>query len=123
MAKSKFRNTRANRGFANNALLSLRPSINPFSIGVIPDDRRTFHPDQSTRFPRASLSYANNIGVSRSAKNKSRRFPFAVGFKSPSRVYLCVRRKVRREVMFAKSGAGSRRMRRPKRNYYSDVRC
>lgn len=51
-----------------------------------------------------------------------------IGFEDPSRVMICVRRKQRREVIFAKKlgGAAGRRKRRfkpPSRNYYSDVDC
>jgi len=48
-----------------------------------------------------------------------------VGFQHPWQVIICVRRKRRREVMFAigKAGSGQKRQRRPRRNEWSEVRC
>lgn len=51
-----------------------------------------------------------------------------IGFENPHLVMICVRRKQRREVIFAKryaGGAGRKRtkFKSPVRNYYSDVDC
>jgi len=46
----------------------------------------------------------------------------AVGFAQPSKVSLCVRRHVRREVIFAK-GVGGGKVRRGKRNQWSEIQC
>lgn len=92
------------------------------------EDRRTFHP---SAFPPAAV-----IG-SRAARRLVERPPLRpvdpyrdpfpslrLGFAVPEKVVACVRRKSRREVMFAKnlrhagSGARSRR-----RNSLSDIRC
>lgn len=45
-----------------------------------------------------------------------------VGFRDPTSVMICIRRKIRREVMHALGAAGGR-VRRPRRNFYSNVRC
>lgn len=46
-----------------------------------------------------------------------------IHFASPSTVMICVRRKIRRAVMFAAGGAGRAKMRKPRRNQHSNVRC
>lgn len=46
-----------------------------------------------------------------------------VGFDVPKQVLLCVRRKRRKEVLFATGGAGKPNKRKPRRNKYSNVRC
>lgn len=51
-----------------------------------------------------------------------------IGFGAPERIMICVRRKRRKEVIFAKrfAGRGGRarvRFRAPRRNYYSQVDC
>lgn len=118
MSKSKNRNTRARHAFANRRL-SLRPlSTSRPSLSF--EDRRTFHPDGLLRSPRVIGTTFHSLTAT---PTRSRSVPFGVGFVTPHKVLLCVRRKLRREVMFAKGGAGRRRMRKPNRNYYSDVRC
>lgn len=45
-------------------------------------------------------------------------------FTAPDQVAVCVRRKERREIIFASGNGGARRHRKkPKRNYFSDIRC
>lgn len=48
-----------------------------------------------------------------------------IGFADPHRVVLCVRRKRRREIIFALGVGGrkGRRTRKPRRNKWSEVRC
>jgi len=48
-----------------------------------------------------------------------------VGWQHPWQVMICVRRKRRKEVMFAigKAGAGGGMQRPPRRNFWSEVRC
>ena len=48
--------------------------------------------------------------------------PVDIGFRVPSKVAICVRRKTRKEVIFAK-GKGGKGTRRPKRNKWCDVHC
>lgn len=53
------------------------------------------------------------------------RFPhFAVGFANPVKVVLCVRRKRRKQVMFATGKAGKgKKQRRRRNNEFSQIRC
>lgn len=48
-----------------------------------------------------------------------------IGFDNPDRVIICVRRRQRKQVLFAtsKAGPGRKRQRRPRRNNFSNVRC
>lgn len=46
-----------------------------------------------------------------------------IGFANPWQVVICVRRKRRKEVMFATGRAGKGGQKSPKRNWYSEVRC
>lgn len=46
-----------------------------------------------------------------------------IGFHTPAKVVICIRRAMRRRVMFAAGGAGRRKMRRGRRGPFSNVRC
>lgn len=48
--------------------------------------------------------------------------PF-LAFKAPDNVVTCVRRKVRKKMMFVFNKAGKAGQRKPRRNFNSDVRC
>lgn len=89
------------------------------------EDRRTFHPLRDLR-PAGSLSKASRrIVVSHSTPNLARGLhpPPGLSFSVPRDVAVCVRRKERREVLFAKGkqGKGARSPRR--RNRFSDIGC
>lgn len=114
------RNIRDTVAITNRHRLDLRPRLTLSSFSI-PSDRRVFHPDGHFRRPDAFVRVAADLRVTPSSPRRS--LPFSVSFRDPSRVHLCVRRKVRREVLFAKGGAGSRKMRPPRRNYFSSVRC
>lgn len=104
----------------------------PVSFGVpkvlrLLEDRREFNPDDVFRRARSvsRRDFSGIIDVGRSGGiGGSSRMPRSVfGFAVPDKVLICIRRKQRREVLFAKkrmrSGAGgSRRF-----NYYSAVSC
>lgn len=85
------------------------------------EDRRTFHPDDQFRQP---LNLAAAPADFRRSSSPARTFQSDhARFDHPKSVLLCVRRKQRREVIFAKrkrkKGAGAKR----RRNYFSNVRC
>lgn len=81
------------------------------------EDRRLYKPDARTRPPAASPQRAARV------KAKPNRFN-GLQFSIPNRVAICIRRKIRREVMHAlklrKKGAGSRNRRR---NFWSRISC
>ena len=100
---------------------------------VLLSDRREFHPlgDVAPVYsPRKSqrkivekkvVTQPNRNKVGRARKQKAY---YKISFGVPRKVELCVRRKQRREVMFAmrRTGKGSRAVRR-RRNYWSGVSC
>lgn len=61
-------------------------------------------------------------GVSASLVSPQSVIGAGIGFAQPNKVAICVRRHSRREVLFAK-GVGGSRVRRGKRNPWSDVQC
>lgn len=98
------------------------------------EDRRTYHPLGPNRPARYSTGTTASYTLKdrKHAKPHRLRNPFgasqtraAVAFADPSHVAVCVRRKTRREVIFA-SGAGAKRTkrRRPqRRSATSAIRC
>lgn len=97
--------------------------LKPVDLSVF-EDRRTFYPS-TERVGRPALSFTNRAASRVVLKSKSRpfRFPDVFGFRVPNVVAICVRRKIRREVMHAldltrKGAGGSKR-----RNEWSGVKC
>lgn len=96
-----------------------RVDLRPF------EDRRAFHPLKHARpaittFKRADARLL--IDDRKVDVKKPSRLPFGVTFAVPQRVAICVRRKRRKEVIFAK-GVGGSKTRKPRRTEFSDVRC
>ena len=100
------------------------------------EDRRLFHP---MGYQRPALDFygsrhhlreysrpisSPNVNLNRRASRaRPLKFFSRLGFQTPERTLVCVRRKVRREVMFARRKAG-RRGQRPKRfNWFSSISC
>ena len=106
---------------------AVSPGYNPFGAihDVLQDieDRRTFHPDG---YFRQALDLSATPAPARMRDTRSRTARYQVPALDHNRhpVLVCVRRKQRREVIFAmkKNGKGARARRR-RRNYYSNVRC
>jgi len=89
----------------------------PLSLSVRSlEDRRLFHPERFRR-PAASV-----LRTDRSVREVFRGKRAVMMFSVPKRVSICVRRKERREVLFAK-GKGGGGKRHPRRNYWSSVSC
>lgn len=90
------------------------------------NDRRFFRPAISTEIRKLSGGPAEiYIKYDRRAGVRSGVLPHGLSFRSPARVDACVRRRRRREALFARGHAGfGRSIRTPKRlNNYSDVSC
>lgn len=133
MARGRRRRREANRAGAISLIRSLtvplpRPPIIRFS--PLPssamrqvEDRREFHPSGRARSARLVDGRSAAIQVGRPSRSRPQALPAGVRFSMPWRVMMCVRRKRRREVMFAKGKAGRRGQRPPRRNYYSEVSC
>ena len=102
------------------------------------EDRREWHPEGPARSARGFFIPRHRL-VARVSSPQSGRtsssfqspflpslssVPISVGFQAPKQVAICIRRKVRREVIFAKGKAGRGvRRRLPTRNFYSEVPC
>lgn len=81
------------------------------------EDRRRFHPAKH----RSAASFSRPHHVLKA--KPSRALPKRVMFEAPKKVLVCVRRQRRKEVLHAKRVAGSGNLRRPRRNWFSDVSC
>lgn len=90
------------------------------------EDRRQWHPDGKFRAAATFSRRDQRRLVERFTENTVRDyFPSAkIGFAIPDKVVRCVKRKRRKEVMFALNltGKGSKVSRR-KRDEYSDIKC
>lgn len=86
------------------------------------EDRRTFHPLGELRNPRSIVGgytqFRPRPVVSRNVYDA----PSGFGFLDAQRVLLCVRRRVRREVMHARGIAGGS-VRPPRFNFWSRISC
>lgn len=115
---------------------SARPLVAPSpSRTILQDieDRRTFHPLGNARPARFSTGGPSHLTTKdRPAHDRFagiRKFnsgtKAAVVFAAPDNVAICVRRKSRREVLFAKrrAGKGGARRRAPRRNWFSAIKC
>jgi len=98
------------------------PDKRPSARLRVVQDRRTWFP--SLFRPAASLGRRadTKLIVPSTSVGSVSRLPDKVAFDVPRRVLICVRRKVRKEVIHAlgKGGGGNRK---PRRNEFSDVRC
>lgn len=116
--------------------VALRP---PVRVPRLIEDRRNWVPDGHDdvrdvhgRTARIGISPARPpklrqpVGVNRKSPNLYRSGLFlreALRFEAPRSVTVCLRRKTRREVLFAKSKTGKGSRSRKIRNQWSDVKC
>lgn len=100
-------------------LRPIRPIVSHRPLQLL-EDRRLWHPERAFR-PALSFGRKSRLVV---APTKSRIMSHRIAFDVPKRVAICVRRKSRKEVLFAKNKAGRGGARRsPRRNYWSSVNC
>lgn len=93
------------------------------------EDRRLYHPLGPAR-PARSLSGAPHRLIVPKARPQARSrsrlninsVVHHIGFANPKKVLICIRRKMRREVLLAK-GRGGGGHRRPRRSHYSNIVC
>jgi len=110
----------ANHRLRNTTVrLSSLPSL-PVSQGPLIEieDRRAFSPSGPYRSARSMTRTHHDLVASPFGRFSD---AIGVGFSNPKKVLVCIRRKQRREVLLAKGRGGKNA--RPRRNYYSDVRC
>lgn len=124
MAK-RSRNRQTNRDHFTIANPRLASSVVLTPLKSI-SDLRTFHPLEEMRplfstVRKASRVLPYNVNVGRNRKANVLTFAERFRFADPRKVAVCVRRKQRREVLFAlrKTGAGGRK----RRNQWSNVKC
>lgn len=98
------------------------------------EDRRTFHPEGPIRPALRFSGVPARLRLRRSLTRRSRpQKNFSglrpesgrslVAFRDPDRVLICVRRKMRREVLFAKRKTGRGGQKPPKYSWFSKVTC
>lgn len=96
--------------------------LRPIPLSLV-EDRRHFYPEPALRPALSFGRKANRVVVLRKPRSRPFRFPDVFGFRVPNLVAMCLRRKVRREVMHAldltRKGAGGAK----RRNEWSDVKC
>lgn len=122
------KSSRSQRGVSNTANPRLLATFSPFTphpnqLNLF-EDRRLFDPDpippaRSFHTPRHRLVLPAPL----QKPSVRGALPHALGFQAPNKVLICVRRKIRREVLHAykrtRKGASSSR----RRNYYSSISC
>lgn len=124
------------RLFASPARFNPLPPITRTILQQL-EDRREWHPEGYAR-PARGWSLPRHRLVMRQSKGEARRsssfsfqspflpsfqsVPIGIGFKAPKQVAICIRRKIRKEVILA-TGKGGARHRKPTRSYYSEVFC
>lgn len=86
------------------------------------DDRRTYHPSRHRPAPSFSRP-RHRLKVPSLLQNPLAGTKALVTFSAPQNVLICVRRKIRKEVMHAFKKAGKTGQRRPRRNAYSSISC
>lgn len=95
-------------------------SVYPLTLS---EDRRVWHPLRAYR-PAANVHGAQHqLQVSSPARVYSGVVPVGVSFRGSQKVLVCIRRKIRRQVMHALGVAGSVGLRRPRRNWTSEIHC
>ena len=138
MAKGKSRRGRDTVDIANQRL----PRVNatqstltrPYRFLSEIEDRRFWHPEGYIRPARSfPQPYSRVITYDRPRARKSpaKGSPYSkvnlvspvLGFEAPRQVALCVRRKQRKEVLFALKKSGRNGGRKYRRNFYSRISC
>lgn len=100
------------------------------------EDRRRYHPlgrdtyPQSVKYRKATDLIARGRKVQSSHQTNNfattmfdQDVPQRLGFRIPDQVAVCIRRKIRRQVIHAFDIAGRRGLSGPKYNNYSKIRC
>lgn len=98
-------------------------------------DARRFHPEPLLRsicepkvaarltLPKKSAVSVRGASSTPVGNRRMGHLPTNVAFSQPAKVSVCIRRKARREVLFAKNRTGKGARSRRTRSYWSDVKC
>lgn len=106
------------------SLLSTLTTINPLEDGNYGQhDGRYWNPTRATSGPATATRGAARLNPDKYRSLRGQQLPWRLQFSLPRSVALCVRRRIRRQVMFALGlrGKGSRSGRN--RNLYSGIKC
>lgn len=115
---------------ANSLRFVLSSVLNPLTIQPrellrLYEDRRTWSPEKpSARVPRSFSRPTQLRGTSDTRSSHSAKFPpSAQAFKNRDEVLMCVRRRVRKEVLHALKKTGRGGQKSPRWNAWSQVHC
>lgn len=130
MARRRRRSNRSNDTARRDVQTVSRTHVLPLTDLRLIEDRRDFHPLQDYR-PAGVFVFreARQVVPKRVVTRPYRpvwpgtSLSHALQFNVPQEVALCVRRKQRREVIFAKRKYGRNGARRYRRNRFSEVSC
>lgn len=96
------------------------------------EDRRTYHPEGEFRPARDTSARRHRLTLPTPAPTQLMAAPAPFGFggpppgvafQTPQKVLVCVRRKIRKEVLHALGHSGKSGQKRPRRSAYSDIHC
>lgn len=108
-----------------NSLLLPRVALSPLRLDVLAlEDRREWHPERQNRpFAAAPVQARRPVAKQRPAFSQPSQTKAIIAFAEPSRVAVCVRRGVRREVLHALKVAGGTGMKRRRLTSSSKISC
>lgn len=108
-----------------STLLLPRPTLSPLRLDILAlEDRRLWHPERQNRpFAAAPRQASRPVARQRPAFHQPSQTRAIIAFQEPSRVAVCVRRGIRREVLHALGVAGKRGLGGPHRNEASTISC
>lgn len=86
-------------------------------------DRRSFYPDPYRAADYSGLRLNRSLVAKPRRGSRSLLSPDRLSFRVPRMVYICARRKVRKEVLFARGVAGHGSHAPKRRNEHSEVSC
>lgn len=96
------------------------PSLSPLDLSIY-QDRRHYHP---LRAYAPAFSFGSTARLPEPSRIQPRSQTKArITFSDPRKVLVCVRRKERREVLFARGVGGARGLRKGKRGPFSHISC
>lgn len=110
------------RNTITHTLKTIRQAAIRSTIATL-EDNRVFNPVPTTHRPVRALNRAAADIVATEPRGSTMGVSSGLSFSDPSRVSLCAKRAIRREVIFAKGAAGGGKRRPPRRTPYSDVSC
>lgn len=130
MARYKSTRRRGNYSTAKRSLPTRSNSLN--NILREYEDRREWHPLGASRPARSFNRDRHRLVVAKYPVNNPRSLastikigtvPHVIAFGAPKKVLICVRRKIREQVLHALKKTGIAGQNRPRRSEYSSISC